>query len=114
MTILHVVLGSESDLEVVKASGMLDVLNQVLSDRQPYEVSVCSAHRNSSELDEFVKKAITEGAKVFIGIAGMAAALPGALAAASGMRVPVIGVALDDHGIDSCIRMPSGDRKSVV
>lgn len=108
MTSLHLVLGSTSDLEVVKASGMLKLLDQALPDRFPYEVSVCSAHRNSSELDGFVKKAVEEGAKVFIGIAGMAAALPGALAAASRMQVPVIGVPLDEHGIDSCIYMPPG------
>lgn len=108
MAILQVVLGSISDLEAVQGSGMLDALNQVLPDQLSYEVSVCSAHRNSAELDEFVKKAIKEGTKVFIGVAGMAAALPGALAAASDMQVPVIGVPLDEHGVDSCIYMPPG------
>lgn len=108
MAVIQIVLGSKSDLDTVKASGMFDVFDQVLPEHLQYSVSVCSAHRNSVELDEFVKKAISQNAKVFIGIAGMAAALPGAIAAASGMYFPVIGVPLDEHGIDSCIYMPPG------
>lgn len=108
MAVIQIVLGSTSDLEVVKASGMLDVLNQVLPEQLCWEASVCSAHRNPSELDEFAKKAVMEGTKVFIGVAGMATALPGALAGVTKMQVPVIGVPLDEHGIDSCIYMPPG------
>lgn len=108
MSVIQIVLGSTSDLEAVKASGMLGVLNQVLPEQLCWAVSVCSAHRNPSELDEFAKKAVKEGTKVFIGVAGMAAALPGALAGVTEMQVPVIGVPLDEHGIDSCIYMPPG------
>jgi 5-(carboxyamino)imidazole ribonucleotide mutase len=71
-------------------------------------VSVCSAHRNIEALGEFVAEAVKDGAKVFIGAAGVAAALPGALAGLTNMTIPVIGVPLDEHGIDSCIYMPPG------
>lgn len=108
MTAIQIVLGSTSDLDVLRDSGALDILDRVLPESLAYQVSVCSAHRNSSELDEFAKKAVKEGAKVFIGVAGMAAALPGALAGATKMQVPVIGVPLDEHGVDSCIYMPPG------
>jgi 5-(carboxyamino)imidazole ribonucleotide mutase len=105
MAQVYVVLGSKSDLEAIKASGMADILEAV---GISYSVSVCSAHRNLPELEEFTKRSIIEGAKVFIGVAGMATALPGALAGASKMTTPVIGVPLDEHGVDSCIYMPPG------
>jgi 5-(carboxyamino)imidazole ribonucleotide mutase len=104
---IHVVIGSESDLEALNASGMIDVFNQV-DPELSYTITVCSAHRNSTELDTYVKAAVVDGAKVFIGIAGMAAALPGALAAASNVARPVIAVPLDEKGIDSCLYMPPG------
>src|SRR5258708_492487 len=105
MTQVYIVLGSKSDLEAIKASGMGDILGAV---GITYSVSVCSAHRNLPELEKFTTDAIASGAKVFIGVAGMAAALPGALAGASKMSVPIIGVPMDEHGIDSCVYMPPG------
>ena len=102
---VHVVMGSKSDADLVKASGLIDVLDEV---GVSYSVSICSAHRNLPELEKFANEACQDGAKVFIGIAGMAAALPGALAGCTGMAKPIIGVPLDEHGIDSCIYMPPG------
>jgi 5-(carboxyamino)imidazole ribonucleotide mutase len=97
-----VILGSKSDREIVDASGMLEMLTGMEIN---WELSYISAHRNPGELDEYV---MTSGAEVFIGVAGMAAALPGAIAAASNGRAAVIGVPLDEHGIDSCLYMPPG------
>jgi len=105
-TRVHVLMGSTSDLEAVLASGMLEVLEKVVGETPL--VSVCSAHRNASDLATYVDGAMKNGAKVFVGVAGMAAALPGALAGLSGMMVPVIGVPLDEHGVDSCLYMPPG------
>jgi phosphoribosylamine--glycine ligase len=103
---VHVLMGSKNDLEAIQASGMLSVLKKVVGEE--FLVSVCSAHRNTKELDAYVSEALQKGAQVFVGVAGMAAALPGALAGLSGMRAPVIAVPLDEHGIDSCLYMPPG------
>jgi 5-(carboxyamino)imidazole ribonucleotide mutase len=105
MAQVYVVTGSKSDLETIKASGMAEILKSVGA---TYSVAVCSAHRNLAELEKFTTEAIDDGARVFIGVAGMATALPGALAGLSGMTKPIIGVPLDEHGIDSCLYMPPG------
>jgi len=105
MTRVHIVLGSASDLDAVKAAGMAETFEAV---GISYAVSVCSAHRNLPELEKFAKEAVDKAAEVFIAVAGMATALPGALAGLTGMATPIIGVPLDEHGIDSCLYMPPG------
>ena len=70
-------------------------------------VSVCSAHRNIDELARFVDRTTKEGARVYVGVAGLAAALPGALAGLTGMKTPVIGVPMDEHGIDLWLSPPA-------
>lgn len=105
MTAVHIVLGSASDLEAVKAAAMVEMLAEV---GVTASVSVCSAHRNIEELARFVERTTAAGARVYVGVAGLAAALPGALAGLTGMRTPVIGVPMDEHGIDSCVYMPPG------
>lgn len=105
MTLVHIVLGSASDLEAVQSAGMVDTLASIGISSS---VSVCSAHRNIEELGKFVERTMKEGTKVYVGIAGLAAALPGALAGLTNMRIPVIGVPMDEHGIDSCVYMPPG------
>jgi len=105
MTQVHVVLGSASDLEAVQAAGVVETLAAV---GVSSAVSVCSAHRNIEELGRFVSRAVAEGGRVFIGVAGLAAALPGALAGLTNMAIPVLGVPMDEHGIDSCVYMPPG------
>jgi phosphoribosylaminoimidazole carboxylase PurE protein len=99
---IHVVLGSENDLPAVQESGMLKILDDL---NVSYVVSVCSAHRNLPDLEPLVARCLKDGCKVFIGIAGLAAALPGALAGAARLT-PVIGVPLDEYGINSCQQMP--------
>lgn len=113
MSTVVIVMGSKSDQGILEESKMLEVLEEIFSqaaaDRSlTYETSVCSAHRNLPELEGYVREACQDGAKVFVGIAGMAAALPGALAGCTGMAKPVIAVPLDEHGIDSCLYMPPG------
>lgn len=105
MAVVHIVLGSASDLEAVKAAGMVETLHAVGTTAS---VSVCSAHRNIDELAKFVARSIAAGGRVFVGVAGLAAALPGALAGLTNMSLPVIGVPMDEHGIDSCVYMPPG------
>jgi phosphoribosylaminoimidazole carboxylase PurE protein len=105
MSVVHIVLGSASDLEAVKAAGMVETLTAVGTTAS---VSVCSAHRNIDELAKFATRAVAAGGRVFIGVAGLAAALPGALAGLTNMAIPVIGVPMDEHGIDSCVYMPPG------
>jgi 5-(carboxyamino)imidazole ribonucleotide mutase len=105
MAHVQIVLGSASDLEAVQAAGMVETLSAV---GVTSSVSVCSAHRNIEELSRFVSRTLAAGAKVYVGVAGLAAALPGALAGLTGMAVPVVGVPMDEHGVDSCVRMPPG------
>ena len=105
MTNVHIVLGSANDLDAVKAAAVVNTLSEI---GLTSSVSVCSAHRNLPELESFTQTAIKNGVQVFIGVAGMAAALPGALAGLSGMEIPIIGVPLDDHGVDSCLYTPPG------
>lgn len=98
-----IVAGSESDLSIIMKSEMLDV---IAAARIDFIAHVASAHRNPDIVARLGEK--HEGVDVIIAIAGLAAALPGALAGATRMRVPVIAVPLDEHGIDSCIWMPPG------
>lgn len=100
----QVIVGSESDLEAVKKSGMIQTMeNGGLEVR----LAVASAHRNPGELEELCL-GVLDKAPVFICVAGMATALPGAVAAVTKQYAPVIAVPLDEHGIDSCLYMPPG------
>jgi 5-(carboxyamino)imidazole ribonucleotide mutase len=108
-----IILGSETDLEKVEASGMLEILNAM---EVAYELSIISAHRHPVELKEYVRTktfSATEDSTIFIAAAGMAAHLPGTIAAHT-RGFPVIGVALSDDtlkGVDamySISRMPKG------
>lgn len=98
-----IVAGSQSDLQPILDSGMLDVFAAV---GIGFRIHVASAHRNPDTVTHLGEE--HDGADVIIAIAGLAAALPGALAGATHMRVPIIAVPLDEHGIDSCIWMPPG------
>lgn len=104
---VHIAMGSKSDEDAIRASGMVDILSEVLGDDDLYALS-CSAHRDPERLAKYVKEACDSGAEVFIGIAGLAAALPGAVAGLSGMMKMVIGVPLDQYGVYSCLIMPPG------
>ncbi len=99
-------MGSTSDLPVMEKAA------QVLNDFGiPFEINALSAHRTPEEVELFAKGAATRGIKVIIAAAGMAAHLPGVIAAMT--PLPVIGVPVKAslEGIDSMlsiIQMPPG------
>ena len=99
-------MGSTSDLPVMeKACKWLDD-NEI-----PFEVNALSAHRTPDAVEAFAKGAQERGIKVIIAAAGMAAALPGVIAAST--NLPVIGVPIKGmlDGLDamlSIIQMPPG------
>ena len=77
----------------------------------PFEVNALSAHRTPEAVEDFAKNAQSRGIKVIIAGAGMAAALPGVIAAST--NLPVIGVPIKGmlDGLDamlSIIQMPPG------
>ena len=77
----------------------------------PFEVNALSAHRTPAAVEAFAKGAKDRGIKVIIAAAGMAAALPGVIAAST--PLPVIGVPIKGmlDGLDamlSIIQMPPG------
>ena len=84
--IVSIIMGSTSDLPVMeKAAKLLDEM------QVPFEMNALSAHRTPAEVEKFAKEAAGRGIKVIIAAAGMAAALPGVIAANT--TLPVIGVA---------------------
>jgi phosphoribosylaminoimidazole carboxylase PurE protein len=103
MSTVTLLIGSTSDRKVVKESEMMSVFKDVGVD---VAIHVISAHRNAADLHRFCERA--EEIKVIIAAAALATALPGAVAAATGIQKVVIGVPLDDYGLDSCLRMPPG------
>lgn len=77
----------------------------------PFEMNALSAHRTPDAVEQFAKGAKARGVKVIIAGAGMAAALPGVIAAST--PLPVIGVPIKGmlDGLDamlSIIQMPPG------
>lgn len=104
--IVSIIMGSTSDLPVMeKAFKYLDEM------QIPFEVNALSAHRTPDAVEQFAKGAKERGIKVIIAGAGMAAALPGVIAAST--TLPVIGVPVKGmlDGLDamlSIIQMPPG------
>ncbi len=102
-----VLMGSTSDEKVMQAC--LDMLTYF---EIPFEKFILSAHRNFKETSEFAQSAHEKGFGVIVAGAGMAAHLPGVLAAQT--ILPVIGVPLDASpvgGVDalySIVQMPPG------
>lgn len=104
--IVSIIMGSTSDLPVMeKAAKFLDEMGIY------FEMSALSAHRTPAEVEAFAREAKVRGIKVIIAGAGMAAALPGVIAAST--TVPVIGVPIKGmlDGLDallSIVQMPPG------
>jgi len=99
---IQIILGSKSDMSVAeKAKKILDAF------KVDYDIKVASAHRTPDVVKNIVEKC---NADVFIGIAGLAAALPGAIAAHT--TKPVIGIPVSGKvnldSILSIIQMPPG------
>ena len=99
-------MGSTSDLPILeKAANFLDQMEI------PFEMNALSAHRTPREVEEFSRNAAGRGIKEIIAAAGMAAALPGVIAAMT--PVPVIGIPINSslEGRDallSIVQMPPG------
>ncbi len=102
-----IIVGSESDLGVLEAAKAY--LNFF---RLSHEIKILSAHRQHDELVEYIHQAQKNGLRLVIACAGMAAHLPGVIAALTDL--PVIGVPLDAsplQGVDalySIVQMPKG------
>jgi 5-(carboxyamino)imidazole ribonucleotide mutase len=105
--LVGIVMGSESDMPVMeKAGAVLDRFGI------PYEIEVMSAHRKPQRVSEYAGGAKDRGLKVLIAGAGLAAHLPGVVAAHTSL--PVIGVPLFNESLGgadalySCVQMPPG------
>jgi len=104
---ISIIMGSSSDLEIVK-----ETISLLKEFKVGFEVKVLSAHRSPKELAAFVENASKNGTEVFIAAAGGAAALAGVIAAHS--IKPVIGIPIETkslYGLDSLlstVQMPAG------
>ena len=104
--LVSIIMGSTSDLPILeKAAKFLDEMEV------PFEMNALSAHRTPAQVEEFARSARSRGVKVIIAAAGMAAALPGVIAALT--PLPVIGVPINStlDGQDallSIVQMPPG------
>ncbi len=104
--IVSIIMGSTSDLPVLeKAAKLFDEFEI------PFELNALSAHRTPEEVTAFATSAKERGLKVIIAAAGMAAHLPGVIAAQT--TVPVIGVPIKStlEGMDALlaiVQMPPG------
>ena len=103
MNSITIILGSASDKPIFdKCKAILDGFGV------KYDVHIASAHRTPERIDEIVKNSDSD---VFIAIAGLSAALPGAIAAKT--TKPVIGIPVESKldGLDallSIVQMPPG------
>ena len=97
---VSIIMGSTSDLPVMEAAAKF--LNQM---EIPFEMNALSAHRTPKEVEEFATKAEQRGIEVIIAGAGMAAHLPGVIAAMT--PLPVIGVPIKSslEGMDAALAM---------
>jgi 5-(carboxyamino)imidazole ribonucleotide mutase len=107
--VVGIVMGSKSDMPLMEKAA------KELSDRGiRHEIRVMSAHRDPDVVAEYAKNARMRGLKVIIAGAGLAAALPGVVAAHTDL--PVIGVPLTSAtsvsgGLDALLsiaQMPPG------
>ena len=105
--IVSIIMGSTSDMPVMEKA--MAFLNE---QKIPFEVNALSAHRTPEAVEQFAKGAAQRGIKVIIAAAGMAAALPGVIAAST--PLPVIGVPVKGSVLDgmdalySILQMPPG------
>jgi 5-(carboxyamino)imidazole ribonucleotide mutase len=104
--VVSIIMGSTSDLPVMdKAAAFLNDMEV------PFEINALSAHRTPEAVEDFSKSAKERGIKIIIAAAGMAAHLPGVIAAST--TLPVIGVPIKStlEGMDALlaiVQMPPG------
>ncbi len=107
MSLVSIVMGSKSDLEVMQ--NCMEMLREF---NISYEVRILSAHRTPVEAHDFATSLIERGTKVVIAAAGAAAHLAGVVA--GNTTLPVIGVPMQTSalgGMDSLlstVQMPKG------
>jgi 5-(carboxyamino)imidazole ribonucleotide mutase len=104
--VVSIIMGSTSDLPVMEKAAKLFEENEI-----PFEMNALSAHRTPDEVEKFARGAAERGIKVIIAGAGMAAHLPGVIAAMT--PIPVIGVPIKASldGMDALlaiVQMPPG------
>lgn len=104
--LVSIIMGSTSDLPVMEAAAKFFNEQQI-----PFEINALSAHRTPEKVMEFATNAKSRGIQVIIAAAGMAAHLPGVIAAFT--PLPVIGVPIKSsiEGLDSILailQMPPG------
>jgi len=104
--LVSIIMGSTSDWPVMEKAAQF--LNEM---EIPFEVNALSAHRTPEKVEAFAKNAQKKGIKVIIAAAGMAAHLPGVIAAMT--PLPVIGVPINAtlDGLDALLaiaQMPPG------
>lgn len=104
--VVSIIMGSTSDLKVMEKTA--ELLNDF---KIPFEINALSAHRTPVEVESFSKNAAGRGIRVIIAAAGMAAHLPGVIAAST--TLPVIGVPISASlsGMDALlaiVQMPPG------
>ena len=107
--LVGILVGSDSDRERMQAA-----VDELDARDVPHEFEVRSAHRNPDAVAEYARAARGRGLRVLICGAGLAAALPGVVAAHTDL--PVIGVPLRSSksvldGLDallSIVQMPPG------
>jgi len=103
---VSIIMGSTSDLGVMEAAA------RILDEFEiPFEINALSAHRTPEAVEIFAKGARTRGIQVIIAAAGMAAHLPGVIAAMT--TLPIIGVPINAslNGLDALlaiVQMPPG------
>ncbi|MBQ5975290.1 MAG: 5-(carboxyamino)imidazole ribonucleotide mutase [Bacteroidales bacterium] len=104
---VSIIMGSTSDLPVMEKACKFFEEMEI-----PFEVNALSAHRTPAEVSDFARNAAARGIRVIIAGAGMAAALPGVIAAET--PLPVIGVPIKGstlEGLDATLailQMPPG------
>lgn len=105
--VVSIIMGSTSDLPVMEKACQFFEEMEI-----PFEVNALSAHRTPAEVSDFARNAQGRGIRVIIAGAGMAAALPGVIAAET--TLPVIGVPIKGsclEGMDATLailQMPPG------
>lgn len=105
--LVRVILGSKSDMAIGE-----DIKSYLEKFAIPYDFYVSSAHRNPEATAKLALNAQNEGIRVIIAVAGMAAHLPGVVAAHT--TLPVIGVPVKGNSLSgedalySVVQMPTG------
>jgi 5-(carboxyamino)imidazole ribonucleotide mutase len=103
---VSIIMGSTSDLPVMEQAAKFFDEMEI-----PFEMNALSAHRTPEKVEEFARSAYSRGVRVIIAGAGMAAHLPGVIAAMT--PIPVIGVPIKAtlegwDSILSILQMPPG------